>query len=93
VDGIETSPQKNAVARTIINLSDTLQLATVAEGIENNEQAEILRALGCEYGQGFFFAKPVSFHEFETLLANMSASEAPFAPELEAAELVSGSVN
>ncbi len=93
VDGIETSPQKNAVARTIINLSDTLQLATVAEGIENNEQAEILRALGCEYGQGFFFAKPTTIEEFELLLQNMSASEAAFAPETEVAELVSGSVN
>jgi diguanylate cyclase (GGDEF)-like protein len=76
VDGIEGSAQKNAVARTIINLSDTLQLATVAEGIENNEQAEILKGLGCEYGQGYFFARPLEFDQFDDLLENMNASSA-----------------
>ncbi len=93
VDGIETSAQKNAVARTIISLSQTLQLATVAEGVENNEQAEILRELGCEFGQGYFFARPLEIDEFEILLSNMSASSAAFAPRPEPAELVSGSIN
>lgn len=93
VTGIEVSPQKNAVARTIINLSDTLQLATVAEGIENNHQAEILRELGCEFGQGYFFSRPMEIGQFDELLSNMNAASRAFAPVEEIAELVSGSVN
>jgi EAL domain-containing protein (putative c-di-GMP-specific phosphodiesterase class I) len=70
VDGVEASAQKNAVARTIVNLSDTLQLATVAEGIENIKQTEILRELGCEFGQGFCFARPLTIEKFERMLEN-----------------------
>jgi EAL domain-containing protein (putative c-di-GMP-specific phosphodiesterase class I) len=36
-----------------------MQIETVAEGIEADEQAETLRSLGCEYGQGYFFARPL----------------------------------
>ncbi|MBK7705369.1 MAG: EAL domain-containing protein [Acidobacteria bacterium] len=93
VKGIEASPQKNAVARTIISLSSTLQLATVAEGIENDDQAEILRELGCEFGQGYFFARPMAISEFEALLVNMNTSSAVFAPREEMAEMVSVSIN
>lgn len=36
-----------------------MQIETVAEGIEADEQAETRRSLGCEYGQGYFFARPL----------------------------------
>jgi EAL domain-containing protein (putative c-di-GMP-specific phosphodiesterase class I) len=36
-----------------------MQIETVAEGIEADEQAETLRSLDCEYGQGYFFARPL----------------------------------
>jgi EAL domain-containing protein (putative c-di-GMP-specific phosphodiesterase class I) len=47
-----------AFARTIAELAHTLGLAVVAEGIETEEQLEAMRELGCEMGQGFWFASP-----------------------------------
>ena len=50
-------------ARTIVALADTLQLRTVAEGIEDGAQRAALRALGCNLGQGFLFARPIGHDE------------------------------
>jgi predicted signal transduction protein with EAL and GGDEF domain len=48
-----------------VALGESLDISTVAEGIESKEQAERMRSLGCTYGQGFFFAKPMSPAEIE----------------------------
>lgn len=47
------------IVRAIITLAHTLNMAVVAEGVETAEQATLLRGLGCEYGQGYFFSAPV----------------------------------
>ncbi|MEM8639376.1 MAG: EAL domain-containing protein [Cyanobacteria bacterium P01_G01_bin.54] len=44
--------------RTMVALAQSLDLELVAEGVETDEQAEILCSLGCSYGQGYFWAKP-----------------------------------
>lgn len=69
IDRINQGREGAAVARAIITMSDTLQLRTVAEGIEADEQKTTLQKLGCELGQGYYFAKPLSQKEFEKLLA------------------------
>jgi diguanylate cyclase (GGDEF)-like protein len=48
-----------ALAEAIVAMSKSLGIVTVAEGIETAEQAERMRALGCAYGQGYFFARPL----------------------------------
>jgi diguanylate cyclase (GGDEF)-like protein/PAS domain S-box-containing protein len=60
IDGISDGTETSAVAKTIIALSDALKLTTIAEGIENQEQIETLKSFGCQYGQGYFYAKPLS---------------------------------
>jgi diguanylate cyclase (GGDEF)-like protein/PAS domain S-box-containing protein len=61
VEGLgRTNGTDAALARTIIALGASLQLRTVAEGIEVEAQRAILRELGCELGQGFLYAKPMS---------------------------------
>ena len=49
-----------ALAGSIVGLATTLNLHTVAEGVEDADQCRQLRALGCAYGQGFLFAHPVT---------------------------------
>lgn len=56
---IASNPDDRAIARTIIAMSRTLGLSVVAEGIETQEQLEVLRGLGCHVGQGYLFAEPL----------------------------------
>jgi EAL domain-containing protein (putative c-di-GMP-specific phosphodiesterase class I) len=60
--------EQSAVARAIIGLSDALHLTTVAEGIETPAQLRLLRALGCQLGQGYYFSRPLVPMAFEALL-------------------------
>ena len=65
---IEENGTNTSIVRTIINLAHLLGMDVIAEGIETKEQLEKLRFLGCEYGQGYFFAKPLPAAEAEELL-------------------------
>jgi diguanylate cyclase (GGDEF)-like protein/PAS domain S-box-containing protein len=53
---------------TVISLARSLRLSTVAEGVESEEQAKILRLLGCDEMQGHLFSRPVPFEEMAALL-------------------------
>ncbi|WP_231879375.1 EAL domain-containing protein [Methylomonas koyamae] len=59
VDGIETQSENRAVNRAIVGLARALGLKLVAEGVENIEQLLELRALGCDYIQGYLFHRPL----------------------------------
>ena len=65
---IEEDGTNTSIVRTIINLAHLLEMDVIAEGIETKEQLEKLRFLGCEYGQGYYFAKPLPAVEAEELL-------------------------
>jgi len=58
VSGLESGGGDLAVVRAILELSGSLGLEVVAEGIENEEQADVLRDLGCGLGQGFWLCRP-----------------------------------
>lgn len=49
-----------SIVRTIVTLAHSLNMTVVAEGIETTTQLQMLQALGCEYGQGYHFAAPLS---------------------------------
>jgi diguanylate cyclase (GGDEF)-like protein len=58
---VQVSPADSksmALASAIVAMSSSMNIETVAEGIETAEQAERMRKLGCTYGQGYFFARP-----------------------------------
>jgi diguanylate cyclase (GGDEF)-like protein/PAS domain S-box-containing protein len=59
VEGLGTGAEESALARAIVKLGHTLRLKTVAEGIEASAQLEALRALECNFGQGFYLAHPL----------------------------------
>ena len=58
----------DALARTIISLGDLLSLRTIAAGVESAQQYARLRDLGCDYGQGYLFSRPLARHDMERLL-------------------------
>ncbi len=58
-----TSPQDHAILQSTLFLARHLRLDVVAEGIEETEQCEFLKALGCGYGQGYLYSKAVSADE------------------------------
>jgi EAL domain-containing protein (putative c-di-GMP-specific phosphodiesterase class I) len=68
VDGIGESPEVSAFANAIVGLGQTLHLQILAEGIEHPWQARELLSLGCELGQGYFFARPMPADEMDVLL-------------------------
>jgi diguanylate cyclase (GGDEF)-like protein/PAS domain S-box-containing protein len=73
VDGLGGGEQAAALVATIIGLGRTLKLQTVAEGIEQPDQAAILRSLACDVGQGFLFARPLERQDVEDLLVKQIA--------------------
>jgi diguanylate cyclase (GGDEF)-like protein len=52
------------LARLVVQLAEPLGLSTVAEGIETIEQADLLRGMGCEFGQGYLFARPMPYDDY-----------------------------
>ena len=66
-----------ALAGAIVAMSQSLGIVTVAEGIENAEQAERMRDLGCTYGQGFFFARPLTADDVEARPGRSSRPSSP----------------
>jgi diguanylate cyclase (GGDEF)-like protein/PAS domain S-box-containing protein len=71
VSGLGTDPNQALIAETIIKLGRSLNLATVAEGVEEADEAEVLRGLSCQYAQGFLFARPAGPTTIEGLLATV----------------------
>ncbi|HEX7762192.1 MAG TPA: EAL domain-containing protein [Cellvibrio sp.] len=54
-----------AIAKSIIGLAHNMQMRVIAEGVENEGQAEWLRTHGCDQAQGFFYAKPMTAKQLE----------------------------
>ena len=58
IHGIETAPGRQDLVRALTRVSADLGVATIAEGIETREEAEVCLGLHCRYGQGFLFGRP-----------------------------------
>ncbi|MBE9224934.1 EAL domain-containing protein [Phormidium sp. LEGE 05292] len=69
VSRMEDSSENLAIVETVIMLSHKLGMDVVAEGVEKASQMEILRELECEYGQGYYFSKPLNSEAATALLA------------------------
>ena len=73
VDGLGDDSQETAIVQSVIALARALNLSTTGEGIETPGQQEHLRALGCDAGQGYLFARPAPAREIEALLVGHAA--------------------
>ncbi|MBN1616289.1 MAG: EAL domain-containing protein [Spirochaetales bacterium] len=67
IDGIAINETEAQIVQAIIMMATALNLRTIAEGVEDEEQLRILESLGCDEIQGFYFGRPVSPEEFEEL--------------------------
>jgi diguanylate cyclase (GGDEF)-like protein/PAS domain S-box-containing protein len=75
ISDITTDPATLAIVKAIIELAGALGKEIVAEGVETEEQAELLNSIGCEQAQGFYFMRPVDLTKMEALLADSVESD------------------
>lgn len=73
VTKMDDSQENTAIVQTIVTLAESLKLSVVAEGIETTEQRGKLGAMGCQYGQGYLFSRPVCWQDAQRLLENQGA--------------------
>jgi diguanylate cyclase len=68
IDEIALGTSESVLAIAIVNLAQTLGMQAVAEGVEQTDQADVLRQLACPFAQGYLFAKPAPAAQTELLL-------------------------
>jgi len=70
---IEEDEKIKNIVRSIVQLGNTTDITVVAGGIENKEQFDLLKSMGCQRGQGYFFSKPLDFQQFEEFIIQSEA--------------------
>ncbi len=65
------NPDTMTLVSTIISLAHSLRLDVVAEGVEQEDQAKVLRLLRCEQMQGYLFSKPLPFEKITEMLTTL----------------------
>jgi EAL domain-containing protein (putative c-di-GMP-specific phosphodiesterase class I) len=83
VDGLGRDARDTAIVHAVIAFARTLGLRVTGEGIETAEQLEQLRALGCDHGQGYYFAKPLQPGSIRQFLTAHERAPADLHPILE----------
>ena len=69
VKGLGEDPEDTAIVRMIVELAHTLGMEVIAEGVETEEQAALLEEMGCDFGQGFYYSRPMPPEDVPELLA------------------------
>ncbi len=79
IDGIATSEGSAALIHTLVQLGKTLDIETLAEGIEDRDQLKTLQREHCDHGQGFLFSRPLDVDAVERFLGAAQAGSAALA--------------
>ncbi|MFN2646683.1 MAG: putative bifunctional diguanylate cyclase/phosphodiesterase [Burkholderiales bacterium] len=77
IKSMQDDPTSMTLVSTMLSLAHAMRLKVVAEGVETEEQAKILRLLRCEEMQGYLFSKPVEFEQLAALLDSTVAGVSP----------------
>ena len=80
VDGIASSGQRLALAEGIVEIARTLEIDVIAEGIETEEQRDLMTEMGCQYGQGYLLAMPMAAPARRETLARIGTRLVPSLP-------------
>ena len=68
VSGLGSNSEDEVIATTILSLAKALELEVVAEGVETEHQLSRMRELGCDYGQGYWFGRPITIEATDVAL-------------------------
>lgn len=69
---IDRNADRVEIVRTIVVLAHTLKMDVIAEGIESAEQLAAVQSLGCEYGQGYYFDRPLTSEQIDNLVRDQA---------------------
>lgn len=69
----QNSPESLAIIRAVVAMADSLDMTTTAEGVENDEEAEMIRRLGCNKIQGFHFGRPMPSEDVCKIFRNRAS--------------------
>lgn len=72
-DGLSVDHGDGVIVKAVIDMASALNMAVVAEGIETQHQLDVLKGLGCEYGQGYLFGRPLNGADTDRLLKTVWA--------------------
>lgn len=75
IKGIDKGPEQVAIMEAIIAMAKTVGLNVIAEGIEEAGQLEVLKRLGCQEGQGYYFSKPTDANNCELFMSFENTDE------------------
>ena len=68
MQSVTRDEKSRRMVQIIMEIADFLQVPVVAEGVENEEQYRLLKDMGCQYIQGYYFSRPLPATEFEELI-------------------------
>ena len=68
MENMMVSDKGRLILEQVVTMADKLDLGLLAEGVETKEQTELLRSIGCDQVQGYYYAKPMPEEEFFALL-------------------------
>ena len=74
-------PIERRLLNDVVNMAHRMRLSVVAEGVETEEQRDRLKAMGCDYAQGYYYAKPLPADEFEKVLQAAKDNNSTSEPE------------
>ena len=75
ISKITADKTQRAIVNAILALAEALDMQVIAEGIENEQQRDLLLAMGCQYGQGYWFGKPMSAEVTTNMLMQQHLSK------------------
>ena len=69
------SPESIAIIRAVVAMAESLDMTTTAEGVENEEEATMIRGMGCTKIQGFHFGRPMPAEDASALFSRRLANQ------------------
>jgi EAL domain-containing protein (putative c-di-GMP-specific phosphodiesterase class I) len=72
VHDMHNDASDRALVEAVVAMAKSLGMSVVAEGVETVQQLDLLRAMGCRYGQGYYFSRPVPIEEFDAVSHRIS---------------------